>query len=254
VSLICFTSYGMASSSTTAPSETGFDWRGRGIRAFQFKERVTYRSCTWRPAMTATHPTVENALRSKRRQSGRSYRGRVGSHCREASSSNARSLYGYQRACFQRTSISPAPVIARYELCAVVEAMYSLEQALAISGDPVLADRIEAHRLQRLAATLRTYVAHQYDQQPNQIQCSCRKTLGQQCDDANLFGLEPNYGCCTANYIKAGQAHGELVDGIGRGAASRHALCRAKWPRECRMCRFGTEKRVILFATTCGIT
>jgi hypothetical protein len=42
--------------------------------------------------------------------------------------------------------------------------------------------------------------AHQYDQQPNQVMCDLRKrdwtTNG---PESNLYGLEPNFGCCTAN-------------------------------------------------------
>src|ERR1700733_15719621 len=43
--------------------------------------------------------------------------------------------------------------------------------------------------------------AHQYDEQPNQVLVSKEKrdwtTNG---PDSNLFGLEPNFGCCTANF------------------------------------------------------
>jgi hypothetical protein len=43
--------------------------------------------------------------------------------------------------------------------------------------------------------------SHQYDQQANQIECSVRegrpwRTNG---PESNVYGLEPNYGCCTAN-------------------------------------------------------
>jgi len=43
--------------------------------------------------------------------------------------------------------------------------------------------------------------AHQYDQQVNQVECSIKKnrlwtTNG---PDSNIYGLEPNFGCCTAN-------------------------------------------------------
>jgi uncharacterized protein len=43
--------------------------------------------------------------------------------------------------------------------------------------------------------------SHQYDQQVNQVQCMVNAehlwtTNG---PDSNLFGLEPNFGCCTAN-------------------------------------------------------
>jgi hypothetical protein len=88
------------------------------------------------------------------------------------------------------------------ELCAIVEAMYSLEHALAITGDPALGDRIERMAYNALPATFTDDMwAHQYDQQPNQVQCSHAKgpwtTNG---PEANLFGLEPNFGCCTANF------------------------------------------------------
>lgn len=88
------------------------------------------------------------------------------------------------------------------ELCTVVEAMYSLQHALAITGDPAIGDRIEKIAYNALPATFTDDMwAHQYDQQPNQVQCTRAKgpwtTNGV---EANLFGLEPNFGCCTANF------------------------------------------------------
>ncbi len=43
--------------------------------------------------------------------------------------------------------------------------------------------------------------AHQYDQQCNQVICSARgeHVYVSNGPDANLYGLEPNFGCCTAN-------------------------------------------------------
>ena len=42
--------------------------------------------------------------------------------------------------------------------------------------------------------------AHQYDQQPNQVLVSVYpRAWSTNGKDANLFGLEPNFGCCTAN-------------------------------------------------------
>jgi hypothetical protein len=88
------------------------------------------------------------------------------------------------------------------ELCTVVEALYSLEHALAITGKTALADRIERIAYNALPATFTDDMwAHQYDQQPNQIECSLEPgpwaTNG---PGANLFGLEPYFGCCTANF------------------------------------------------------
>jgi hypothetical protein len=87
------------------------------------------------------------------------------------------------------------------ELCTVVEEMYSLEQLLQIYGDQSLANRLERIAFNALPATFtRDMWAHQYDQQPNQVLVSNAPrdwtTNGNQ---ANIFGLEPNFGCCTAN-------------------------------------------------------
>jgi DUF1680 family protein len=88
------------------------------------------------------------------------------------------------------------------ELCAVVESMYSLEVLLAILGDPALADRLERLAFNALPATLSPDMwAHQYDQQVNQVVCRVaeERVYTSNGPDANLFGLEPNFGCCTAN-------------------------------------------------------
>lgn len=88
------------------------------------------------------------------------------------------------------------------ELCAVVEALYSLEWLVALTGDPAYADRLERAAFNALPATFAPDMwSHQYDQQVNQVQCTINpehmwSTNG---PDSNLFGLEPNYGCCTAN-------------------------------------------------------
>jgi hypothetical protein len=88
------------------------------------------------------------------------------------------------------------------ELCAVVEYMYALEQAMAVTGDPALADRLERITFNALPATFSPDMwAHQYDQQANQIQCTINneKLWTTNGPDSNLYGLEPNFGCCTAN-------------------------------------------------------
>ncbi len=100
------------------------------------------------------------------------------------------------------------------ELCAVVEYMYSLEVLLADLGEPMFADRLETLAFNALPATLSPDAwSHQYDQQVNQVLCRSAKdppwrAEGEDADtypwtsngpESNLFGLEPNYGCCTAN-------------------------------------------------------
>jgi hypothetical protein len=88
------------------------------------------------------------------------------------------------------------------ELCAVVEYMYSLERLIGVRGDPVLADRLEQIAFNALPATFSPDMwAHQYDQQVNQIECSIRENRLWITNepDANIYGLEPCFGCCTAN-------------------------------------------------------
>jgi len=88
------------------------------------------------------------------------------------------------------------------ELCAVVEYAHSLELLLSTLGDAAFGDRLERIVFNALPATFSPDMwSHQYDQQVNQVECSSLEgrewnTNG---PDANLFGLEPNFGCCTAN-------------------------------------------------------
>ncbi len=93
------------------------------------------------------------------------------------------------------------------ELCAVAEQMYSYEWILAYSGDDKWRERLEMLAFNALPATLSDDMwTHQYDQMSNQIAC---QKLGLNPHfttnniEAHLFGLEPNYGCCTANFNQA---------------------------------------------------
>ncbi len=88
------------------------------------------------------------------------------------------------------------------ELCTVVESMFSLEQLIATFGLATLGDRLESLAFNALPATFKKDMwAHQYVQQANQVLCriSEDRIYVDNGPDANLFGLEPNYGCCTAN-------------------------------------------------------
>ena len=88
------------------------------------------------------------------------------------------------------------------ELCTVVEYMFSLEQSLAITGDPVFGDRLEQLAFNALPGALTDDMwAHQYNQEPNQVECSLHhKPWTTDGPESNLYGLEPNFGCCTANF------------------------------------------------------
>ncbi len=93
------------------------------------------------------------------------------------------------------------------ELCAVAEQMYSYEILYSYTGDKKWAERLEMLAFNALPATISDDMwTHQYDQMSNQIACikfpgkSLFRTNG---DEAHLFGLEPNYGCCTANFNQA---------------------------------------------------
>jgi hypothetical protein len=88
------------------------------------------------------------------------------------------------------------------ELCAVVEALFSLQQAVRVTGDAALADRIERIAFNALPATFTADMwGHQYDQQPNQVLCTLAKRQWvSNGPESNLFGVEPNFGCCTANF------------------------------------------------------
>ena len=90
------------------------------------------------------------------------------------------------------------------ELCAVVELMDSMEQIYAYTGDAKWAERLERVSFNALPATITEDMwAHQYVQQVNQIDCtpfpgkSHFRTNG---NEAHRFGLEPHFGCCTANF------------------------------------------------------
>ena len=89
------------------------------------------------------------------------------------------------------------------ELCAVVELMHTIEVLLQ-TGDEFgneLPDILEKLAFNALPATFDAQMnRHQYDQQVNQVHVSqAERGWYNNGDDANLFGLEPNFGCCTAN-------------------------------------------------------
>jgi hypothetical protein len=89
------------------------------------------------------------------------------------------------------------------ELCAVVEQMYSLEVSFRVTGELALLDRIERIAFNALPGTMTADMwQHQYLQQANEVSACPTNPHVWQSDgpDSTLFGVEPNFGCCTANF------------------------------------------------------
>jgi hypothetical protein len=72
--------------------------------------------------------------------------------------------------------------------------------------------------------------SHQYDQQPNQIACTrAHRQWSTNGPDSNLFGLEPNFGCCTANLH---QGWPKLVSSLWMATADRGLITAAYAPSQ----------------------
>lgn len=98
------------------------------------------------------------------------------------------------------SGISP---IQGTELCSIVEQMFSYEILFCRTEDTKWADLLDMLAFNALPAACSFDMwTHQYDQMVNQIECTrfmkkpIFRTNG---NDAHLFGLEPHFGCCTAN-------------------------------------------------------
>ncbi|KAJ7072743.1 hypothetical protein C8F01DRAFT_1105077 [Mycena amicta] len=89
------------------------------------------------------------------------------------------------------------------ELCLVVEAMFSGSYLYQVTGDLKYADRVERMAYNALPATLTGDMwGRQYLQQQNQV-ASKNMTPNPFPEDgpySNVFGLEPNYPCCTVDF------------------------------------------------------
>ena len=89
------------------------------------------------------------------------------------------------------------------ELCGVVETMYSYEWLFAITGNTEWLDRLEKLAYNALPATISPDMwSHQYVQMTNQVAAFPMSKPPFRTNNyvAHTFGLEPNFGCCTANF------------------------------------------------------
>ena len=93
------------------------------------------------------------------------------------------------------------------ELCSVAEQMFSYEILYAHTGNKKWAERLEMLAFNALPATISDDMwTHQYDQMSNQIACikfPGKPIFRTNWTESHLFGLEPNFGCCTANFNQA---------------------------------------------------
>ncbi|WP_341955322.1 beta-L-arabinofuranosidase domain-containing protein [Microbacterium sp. LWH13-1.2] len=88
------------------------------------------------------------------------------------------------------------------ETCQVVEYMFTMQIAARVTGEATYSDLLEGAAYNLLPASSDPLMrAHQYHQQANQIEASTAdRNWAYSTNGANVFGLEPHFGCCTANY------------------------------------------------------
>lgn len=90
------------------------------------------------------------------------------------------------------------------ELCGIVEAMYSYEWLFALTEKDKWLDRLERITFNALPAGISDDMwVRQYDQMSNQVACLKfieKRPFLTNGLEGGMFGLETNYGCCTANF------------------------------------------------------
>ncbi len=118
------------------------------------------------------------------------------------------------------------------ELCAIVESMFSLEQAIAITGDVQYMDALERMAYNALPTqTTDDYNAKQYFQIANQVQVKrgvFSFGLPFNRGMTNVFGMRSGYTCCLANMHQGWTKfashlwYGTIINGL---AAVEYAPC-----------------------------
>jgi hypothetical protein len=92
------------------------------------------------------------------------------------------------------------------ELCTIAEYMFSMEMLLSLLGDSQFGDKLERAAFNNLPTAFKPDMwAHQFDQQANQVLCDVNAPAIYTINfpDSETYGLEPCYGCCTANMHQA---------------------------------------------------
>ena len=133
------------------------------------------------------------------------------------------------------------------ENCAVVEYLYALEVLIAAYGNPEFGDRLERIAYNALPAPFtKDMTARQYVQQANQavsrLAPDGERIYTNNGPDANLFGLETHFGCCTANFH---QGWPKLVSHLWMGTPGGGLAAIAYGPCEVQTTLAGQEITVV---------
>ena len=84
------------------------------------------------------------------------------------------------------------------ECCPISDHLTALQRLYVVYGDTSYADRLEELMFNAVPAYMTADAwARQYDQQANQVLCTVAKRRFDNRDDANIFGINPHYPCCT---------------------------------------------------------
>eukprot|EP00756_Hemistasia_phaeocysticola_P051986 Hpha_TRINITY_DN27171_c0_g1::TRINITY_DN27171_c0_g1_i1::g.29263::m.29263 len=124
---------------------------------------------------------------------------------------NMDKYYGLPHGGFNGDELLPSPATRHpsrgFETCGVVEAMFSYNTMFSVHGDVLFADKAERLAYNALPATWASPTggdmwAHQYLQAVNEITAENQNDhiWGHDGPLSETYGLEPNYGCCTANF------------------------------------------------------
>lgn len=181
----------------TRIAASGFDWRG-------LFERYPYRWRTIGEERDLTSHVVNNAMAVK--APGVRYRQSRDPNDRDAVAHMIAELdryHGQATGMFSGDEhLAGRNPSQGTELCAIVEYMYSLETLIPILANPALADRLEMIAFNALPATFSPDMwVHQYVHQVNGVICRVAedRVYTSNGPDANTFGVEPHFGCCTSD-------------------------------------------------------
>jgi len=104
------------------------------------------------------------------------------------------------------------------EDCGIVEAMFSYNTMFSIHGEPAFADRAEQIAYNALPATWASPTggdmwAHQYLEAINEINAvkTNPHVWTHDGDMSETYGLEPNFGCCTANFNQGWPKYASMI-------------------------------------------